>query len=558
MKPDRFGAPLSGKFSRWGQGTQVSQVPQKVPISFVDFRGGYNSAPGDEQGDPNSSPNCQDVIISKSNRLIRMPGGGQPFNLEEQLPAFEMVIHQSLQNIGELLFFGPPKMAVLSSSGFSVVDLGWAVSDQLYRWALYGETLIFTNGRNGVYKREPDQLVPTLTNKIPLGKSYGVLSSRLFVGGAIIEGEYQPMGITWNASDVDPEDFEGEGSGNEILVSDASHGDAIVAVRMMNLDLMGILCKQSIWIGRRTQDPFRPAAFEPRVMGDGGLHDRACVVTPMGMTYLSETGLRTFDGNSSILLSAQINNELLPIDFDKINDYRVNYDFKKNWIYLHTPVCTWIYDIEYQRWYKLAVPGILDMSIWKDQLAGTTWNDLSASGQTWAQLAGTSWSDLGRRESGWGKAIFLQRSGAGTFYWFEDEDAESWPNKPVAGVQVPTPQAPKWEFRHKEGQFDNTIITIDGVIIKYAGSGEVRVYLPDNEGNPRPLFRQILPAPTTGKLRAIQINIIWSGKGATATVELVSGKLEIAKFQLVAQVRSTNPSRPETDLQEYIGFWDKP
>ena len=550
-KPNRFGG--WGKFARWGSGSQVAQIPQRVPLTYSDFSGGYNSAPGEEDGPPNSSPNCQDILISKSNRLIRMPGGTAPTALAN-IMAYEMVVHQSLQNIGELVFFGPPKIAVLSNAGLVVTDIGLPNSDELFRWALYGETLVFTNGRGKVYTREPSS-APVESDSIPMGKTFGVLSSRLFVGGAVIEGEYQPMGMIWNASDVDVQDFSGPGAGNEILISDAAHGDAIIAVRMMNLDLMGILCKQSIWIGRRTQDPYRPAAYEPRIMGVGGLHDRACIVTPLGLTYLSETGLRAFDGNSSIVISAQINNELLPLDFDQINDYRLNYDYKRNWIYLHTPFRTWILDIEYQRWYQMAVSGIVDSVIWKEQLSGTTWDDLLTQGLTWDDLLNSSWSSLGRRESGWGAPLFLRRTPTTPYYWTEVSNSEVWPSLPPAAAVA---QVPKWEVRHKEGQYDNTIVTYNAVIIKYAGAGDVRLYLPDNEGKPVPVFRQTLSAPVGGVLRTIKVPLIWSGKGATAALELVSGQLEIAKFQLVVDVRSENPSRADSDMQEYFGFWDTP
>lgn len=557
-KPNRFAQQPSGKFSHWGQGTQVTQIPEKIPITFSDFKGGYNSAPGIEDGPPDSSPNCQDVLVSHSNRLIRMAGGTKVLSLTDIISTTEMVVHESLQNVGELVLFAPPRLGILDADGLGTFDAGLVISPELFRWALYGETLIFTNGRGGVFKRNPGDTSVTPAPGIPLGRTYGVLSSRLFVGGAVIEGEYQPMGIAWNASDVDEDDFDGEGSGYEILLSDAAHGDAIVAVRMMNLDLMAILCKQSIWIGRRTQDPFRPAAFEPRIMGVGGLHDRACLVTPIGMTYLAETGLRTFDGNSSILISNQINNELLPLDFSKINSYRVNYDFKRNWIYLHTPACTWIYDIEYQRWYKIGIANIVDMAIWKNQVDGTTWDDLQSQGLTWIDLSNVAWSDLARRESGEGAPMFLQQDGAWSFLWSEDSTKQTWPlNNPLAG-QDTTPQLPRWEFRHKEGKFDNTLVTIDAVIIKYAGGGDIRCYLPDNDGNPRLIFRQTLPASTSGTLRTVQINMVWSGKGASAMIELVSGDLEIAKFQMVADVRSSDPSRPGSDLQEYFGFWDKP
>jgi hypothetical protein len=480
-----------------------------------------------------------------------MPGGGLPTSLS--IPAFEMVVHQSLQNIGELVFFGPPAIGVLNDSGFTVTDVGLQLSDELFRWALYGETLVFTNGRGKVRTKEPGVL-PVESDNIPMGKSYGVLSSRLFVGGAIIDGEYQPMGIVWNASNVDVQDFAGLGSGFEVLISDASRGDAIVAVRMMNLDLMGILCKQSIWIGRRTQDPFRPAAFEPRIIGVGGIHDRACIVTPLGMTYLSETGLRAFDGNNSVIISHQINNELLPLDFDQINDYRLNYDFKRNWIYLHTPQATWIYDIEYQRWYKMAVTAIVDSVIWKDQLSGTSWDELEAQGLTWDELNTTPWSNLGRRESGWGAPLFLRRDTT-PYFWTEVSDSEVWPQSPPA---LPVAQSPKWEFRHKEGKYDNTIVTYNAVIIKYRGSGDIRIYLPDDEGKPRPLFRQTLSTPVGGRLRAVKIPLIWSGKGASAVIELVTGQIEIAKVQVAVDVRSENPSRADADMQEYIGFWDIP
>lgn len=552
-KPSRFGEG-NGKFSKWGRGQQVTTVPEKMPITFSDFSGGYNSAPGEEEGPPNSSPDCQDVIISKSNRLVRMPGAGPATGLAGMIDAFEMVVHQSLQNVGELIFFGPPSFATISDVGISVTNVGLPVSDELFRWALYGETLVFSNGRGKVYTREPSQL-PVISDTIPLAKAYGVIAARLFAGGTTIEGEYQPMGIAWGGS-VDFKDFDADDAGFELLISDSAQGDAIVAVQMMNLDLLGIICKQSVWIGRRTQDPFRPAAFEPRVRGVGGLHNRACIVTPLGFTYLAETGLRTFDGNNSILLSGPINNELLPVDFDKITDYRLSYDYKRNWIYLHTPPCTWILDIESQRWYKMAVSGIVDSVIWKEQISGRSWDEIEALGFTWDDQDTVDWSDYGRHESGWGEPLFLKRDGATSFFWSEDTTSQTWPEHAYPTPQVP--QVPHWEFRHKEGKFDNTIVTVDSVIIKYKGAGDVRCYLPNNEGNPTMVFRQTLPGAVDGDLRAVQINMIWSGKGASARLELVSGNLEIAKFQMGVSVRSTNPSRPGSDLQEYIGFWDIP
>jgi hypothetical protein len=149
--------------------------------------------------------------------------------------------------------------------------------------------------------------------------------------------------------------------------------------------------------------------------------------------------------------------------------------------------------------------------------------------------------------------MFLARGPTAPYYFSEDPESLTWAY-PANNI----PQGPKWEFRHKEGQYDNTIVTYDAIIIKYAGSGDVRVYLPDNEGNPRSVFKQTLPAPMTGKLRAIKVPLVWSGKGASATLELLSGDLQIAKFQMAIEVRSENPSRADSDMQDYIGFWDTP
>src|SRR4051812_17682465 len=170
-KPERFGQG-SGKFSKWGQGSQIRQVPQRVPITFTDFRGSYNSAPGDEDGPVNSSPDCQDILINKSNRLIRMPGSTVARGLGAGVNAFEMVVHQSLENLGEVVFFGPPWIATLDVNFNSVGsnNIGLPLSDELFRWALFGETLVFTNGRGKPYTREPRTL-PVESDTIPMGIS---------------------------------------------------------------------------------------------------------------------------------------------------------------------------------------------------------------------------------------------------------------------------------------------------------------------------------------------------------------------------------------------------
>lgn len=544
-KPRDYGKTESRR-GQFFQGSQVQEVPKKVTVTYDDFRAGYDSSLGRDKGSENGSPRAQDVFVNHANRIKRLQGATDPIIITTAIPK-EMTVQTSLQGTSEVIFFAPPAIQILGLGDIPIwYDLGIGDNHQSFRYALYGETLIFTNGF-GVFTREPDQAGATASLTIPPGNSYAVFAARLMVAGATIDGEHQPMGIAWNTNDGDIHNFSGPTAGFELLISDKVYGDSAVAIRMMNLDLVGIVCKNSIWVGRRTQDQFRPAAFEPRVIGSGGLTDRTVAAGPLGIIYLAETGVRAFDGNSSILISDAINSDLLPLNLDLIADYKLTYDQRRNWLWLHTPVCTWIYDIERTRWYKSSLLAT-DSLIFKVQVAGMTWDEAQALGLTWDQVEDVPWSEYSRREIGPGRMMFLRVDGPAGFF-FETEDINILGYGGVA-------MFPVWEFRHKSGEYANSMVTIDRIVIEYTGAGTIRMYLPDNTGKMIPVFKQVLAESGDREFTVVGISFIHSGKGAAGMVELIDGDIEIKKLQLLVDPRSVDPARPAAELEEYVDFWE--
>jgi hypothetical protein len=273
-KPEKFGEKR-GKYGDFGKGNFVQGLPEEVPLNFADFTGGYNSSAGRE-GPANASPNMTDFEVSRKGRLKRSAGTQAPVAIVGHDP-MQVLAHTSLDNIVELVYFDAPFIGIRSAATGVITwtDLALAVG-RPFASTLFGETFLFSNGAGPVYFREPGQL-PIAVPSFFQARSYAAFANRVYGVGAIIEGNFEPMGVRWTAANSDPRDALGDGSGAELLIATASEGDEGVAIRSMGLDFLAIICKKSVWIGRRTNDAFRPADLQPRIQGNGGLTDRTAV-----------------------------------------------------------------------------------------------------------------------------------------------------------------------------------------------------------------------------------------------------------------------------------------
>jgi hypothetical protein len=336
-----------------------------------------------------------------------------------------------------------------------------------YFSALYGDTLLLSNGRHRIFSREPQGTTLTEHPDLPLGRTMAVIAGRLYVGGAAISGNFEPMGQFWSGADSFDDIDPINGSGGELLIADSGYGDAIVANRIIGLDMMAILCRRSVWIGRVSGIPTRPLDFQLRVPGKGCVSEACARTVYGGVMYLSDEGVELFDGNDSTHKSLAIDADILPLDMSQIGLYSATYDPRRQWYYLFTPSATFIYDQKFNRWYKRGMVA-LSGSIFAEQFPAVTWGEAVG---TWGEQTLT-WADMSPEESGIADMIFLGVA-AGEAYVIEKEDPES---TKYFGVD----QDPFWDTRVDDlGGPINRAYTAKAVRVEYEGAGLVEILLPN-------------------------------------------------------------------------------
>lgn len=537
-KPKNFGDGR-GKYGKFGTGSPVKELPAASPVPFENFQAGFDCRQGRE-GNPNGSPNSLDIEVNHEGHLLRTAGTVDPTVLAGHKPT-QMVLQASLSNLAELVLLDPPYIGVKGPGAIDWTDVGLTVSDRPYALSQFGETLVLGNGQGPVYTREPGG-VALATPSIPQARSYATFAGRLFALASIIDGNYEPMGVSWSAASSNPRDFDGTGASFELLLSDASNGDEGVAVRMMNLDLLAFINKNSIWIGTRTGDVFRPAALAPRIIGTGGLTDRTVVSTPIGVVFLSKTGVRAFDGNAAPVISEQINGKLLDLDMDNINLYRMTYDPLKNRISLFTPFCRWDYDIDFQRWYRASMVAV-DAAFFTAQIGGTTWAELQAAAKTWADLQtdGTTWLELSARPVGNADLFYLKGDGV--------VDSQLAQRDPASQSQFGIPILPYWETRRGEAPAYNQLVSYSAVNLEYKNGGDLRIFLPNKTGK----LVSVMAMSVVGSpdLLDLAVPMIWTGRGAQIGIQFDTGTFEISKMQAMIVPRSTRINQSDFLPREY-------
>lgn len=431
---NRTGGRNLNRFQSGNYSLQDADIPEDQWIKYKDFSGGYDSMLARESIGANESPSCLNMMVSDKNRLVRLPGTTLFETLDQA--ATQVALHASLSNRSELVFFAAPYFGYKSSGLTTWFDAGLSASGP-FGYANYGGTFIFSNGIK-VYGREPDQedLTELDKTKAVVAHTYASFAGRIFGGHAIIAGNMEPMGIAWNGSDADALDHSGPDSGFELLIDEMSSADRIMKLVPMGLDFMAILCRKSIWLGRRTGISARPSDFQTRVAGVGNISATTAHPTEKGVLFLSDDGVRLFDGNNAPVVSTKINGDLLPLDIDNLDKYSASFNPFTKLYYLHTPTNTWIYELSHDRWFKSSLitrGGV----VFPTQFARKRWSDLVG---TWAMQTGT-WADFAPYEGNDINQLFL--SSDGLRIDSEDMDSENY-----FGVAM---ESPEWLLKAEEG-----------------------------------------------------------------------------------------------------------
>jgi hypothetical protein len=531
--------PKNSPFSNFGQGNFLKQLPQDAVKRFADFHGGHDSRQHTSQTPPSSSPRTRDMEVSSKNRLRRGPGVTNDETLVGH-PAWQMALHASLDFTSELVMFDAPYIGVKGPAATVWTNVGLPVHVNPWTWTNFAGSLVFMNRVGVAYSRQPNSLTVEAHDTIPQGATLCVFAGRLYVGGAVLGGNLEPMGIAWSAANSDYRDFQSDGAGGEPLISDMAVADRMVCIRAMNLGLMAILNRRSIWVGTFTGDLFRPADFQPRVAGTGPINEAVCANTPLGVIFLGDQGVEVFDGNQIQHISGPIDADLLPIDFTETDGYSASYNIFTKRYTLHTPTQTWVFDLQYQRWYHSSIIAT-SSSLFPQQFTSETWAAVSG---TWNDEVGT-WADAIIREEDASDLFVL-----GTVAGVQTLGHLDYAAEAAFGVDIDG----SWESPIERGSELNQLITTKGVQVEYIGSGTLEFWLPNSDGDMELLVRQQLAVAAA--LRTVWLPVIDTGLGLGLRLVILSGQIEVSMFELRAIARGPRIDTAPFYAREYYPDFD--
>lgn len=517
---DKFGKG----YGDYGKGYRVDKQPESLVARYKDFSGGYFAADSDEDAPVNTTPGGTDVEVTRRDRVIRAPGSIAMEALAGRSPE-QVAIHAGLGFRSELILFDLPFIGIKREGATTWVNVGLVPGDpvtNMYFWATFGDDLIFSNGAQHVYKHTYGTDTVEVIDAVPLGYTFAVFAGRLWVGGGIIDGNFEPLGVLWSGvNGYDDQDID-NGAGSELMIQDTGLGDRLVALRPMGFDYMAMLMRRSIWVARRVDDLFRPADFVTRVTGKGCVHERTARTTFGGVIYLSDEGVEIFDGNDSIHMSEQIDSELLPLDYANIHKYSSAFNPQTQRYFLGVPgKGTYVLDVMRKRWYK-RTQLIIDVVPFAAQFHSVTWAELVGAWD--AQIA--TWQGFAPREVDVPDMVFLGQK-VDTTYHLEKENQASI-------TYFDRAQVPLWICPVTEQERDIGLITTQELRFTYVGAGTLGYQLRNNDGDLAHVDQAVLPVQATPKTK--KMTGLYTGKGVGLAIEM-GGSLELVRAEVDFRLR---------------------
>jgi hypothetical protein len=251
---------------------------------------------------------CTDIEITDDNALTPFPG----VNNTALARAVSRVFQQaSLDEVSELVYISEPYIGRRTSATVAptFTNVGLATTaGSFWNAADVASELIFSNSIDHTYVKQPGgTVIADITAQIKAAGTFATQFGRVFAGAYVdpVSG-LQGLGIRWNAANGLIDDWTGTGADEELLISNSMHADHIVAIRPLGFDALAILCRNSVWIGYKTNDPDRPADFQERYTGFGCVSEATAVSTPYGVVYLSDSGVLLLTVNEVVNLSASV------------------------------------------------------------------------------------------------------------------------------------------------------------------------------------------------------------------------------------------------------------
>ena len=489
-------------------------------IVFNSWKRGLVSFLAEETSPEDAAVDMQDVESSVADALRRAPG---IFEVEDVSPRdltwlFE---HASLDYAASLIAIDPPYIGVKESGNFVFTDESIAASGS-HGWNTTNVAgiLLFSNGASATYLRDyATGAISDITAEI-IAQTFANSFGRTFAGAVTAISGLEGLRINWNASNADPADWSGAGSGNTLLVSNQLQADRIVALRPIGFDVLGVACRNNLWLGYPTGDADEPADFRLRFPGIGCTSERTACVTPKGVICLSDHGVIQFDINEVKVISEPINNLLLPLNYVEMSSYYAIYNAPQQRYQLYTPEGVWIYELpqEYHpgRWYYRAYIGD-SAAMFTDQEGGYFWNTIPGTWLDW----NLTWNEMSVSQQNAAAVVY---NGQGSLLGAEQYNHDSYFDQA---------QDTFWQTKQSAPQATD-LQTTESFEIEYRSVAEttIQIALLDADGEATGEVTITLPS-TSGRRISRMFWAIVTGHGTAIRVILESGSPEIYSIRPV-------------------------
>lgn len=496
---------------------QLGQQPAQDSLRQTpSMAGGIDLRDNPENLSPGSSPDMDDVEVSLDGRLVVAPG----VTLSEILTRFpqQVLIHPGYHFSSDLVFLDPPYVGIKNVGGTNWINAGLPAGP--YGWTDFAGVLLLSSGVQGIYYKEPNKDAVTLIPGAPAALGLVTFANRVVLGATDVSSNFDLMGIGWSDATADYKGWDpAQGAGSETMIGSMKRADRFMGFGLIGFNTLGIVNRRSLWIATKTGDEFEPLDIQSRLEDVGATHADTVLPTDYGVLFLSDDGVRVFDGNQAPVISDPINAQLRP--FHESDAISASIDPQRKRYYLHTPTTTWVYDLPRKVWYRSP----------RQYLASIWFPDQGSSGPTWGSAGGTwasqtkAWWQLDPQESN-GSMYFLRSNLLGK------QDFTS-------ALDFSTPLTPRWFDKIDVGPNPDTLFTSQILYLTYesTATSTIAVWLPDQAGEYTQVTTATLPS-TSGKVDRVQVPFVHTGRTLGLGITISSGFPRLRRATLSYQPTS--------------------
>lgn len=411
-------------------GIEVEPKPHWAPPKGLDYYDRKNRVP------LSHTPEMTNLYLDRG--VMKSRKGTTAMGVASGIEIMGVVNFVVASGVGFLLRFTTQRLQ--QWNGGAWVNVGDAVftgsNADYFTYTAFGDTLLFSNGINGLWEYAP------LTGSLTLvAGGPNALHLSTFGGRVLATNADYPGRLDWTAKN-NSRDWTGVGSGDEELLSTpGGKVDALMGVWPVTDDFALMVRTNSIWQVSQTGDPDAPFRFG-RLHANLGSRSRHTVDVIPGGIILFGTDDVWIVTDSSVTPIGQLVKDRMYLESSDITKARGLYrpDTKEYWLITSVTNVVYRYSFADQGWSRHKYS--FDIR-WMEQsifhYAGITWDEMvgawNTHPETWSSLLGTARPP---------QFMFATDADAGSSYTIKEDsvllsDQIIQSDKSAFGIEIQTP-----------------------------------------------------------------------------------------------------------------------